>query len=77
MAFVYQAKRNFNCITSDNPTLGPGAYIGHEEYKQSKAQVPFSSTSVRDFSLPAKPKVDPGPGAYETRSIGPSSPRAV
>ena len=65
MAFVYQAKRNFNYITSDNPTLGPGAYIGHEEYKQSKAQVPFSSTSVRDFSLPAKPKVDPGPGAYE------------
>lgn len=33
MAFVYRSDRKIDLAGKENLTLGPGAYVGHKEYK--------------------------------------------
>ena len=64
MAFVYQSKRDFNFSSNENITLGPGAYMGHQDLRFQKSEIPFQTTSTRDKS--SKVPQIPGPGAYNS-----------
>jgi hypothetical protein len=33
MAFVYRADRRMDVSAKETTSLGPGAYVGHKEYK--------------------------------------------
>lgn len=33
MAFVYRSERKIELSGKESVTLGPGAYVGHKEYK--------------------------------------------
>lgn len=33
MAFVFRSERRIDLSGKENVTLGPGAYVGHKEYK--------------------------------------------
>jgi hypothetical protein len=37
MAFVYRAERKIELSGKENTTIGPGAYVGHKEYKPKAA----------------------------------------
>ncbi len=37
MAFVYRADRKIELSGKENLTVGPGAYVGHKEYKPKPA----------------------------------------
>ena len=65
MAFVYQAKRNFNFSYNENLTLGPGSYLDEtDQNSRKKNRIPFCTSSERNFSI-TKNQKEPGPGSYE------------
>ena len=37
MAFVYRSDRKIELSGKENQTVGPGAYVGHKEYKPKPA----------------------------------------
>ena len=43
--------------------LGPGAYVGHQEYRANRSAAPFNTQVARN--VPKKEsEILPGPGAY-------------
>lgn len=48
MAFVSRAERRLVYGPATTSSLGPGAYIGHNQYKAKHGSAPFSSTAERE-----------------------------
>jgi len=65
MAFVSRAERGTN--HKGTASLGPGAYIGHAEYKKRENYAPFCSSTDRGNSLASQ--YTPGPGSYSTPNL--------
>ena len=72
MAFVYRAERHLDMSKKEGNPLGPGAYVGHKDYKVKPSQAPFSSQVTREavtaaIKDPSQIKnYTPGPGSYQT-----------
>lgn len=64
MAFVTRAERKLDYAINGATNVGPGAYIGHSQYKAPKAYAPFASTTERDIHKAFGQSVSPGPGSY-------------
>lgn len=68
MAFVSRAPRDFS-IKKDQDGIGPGSYVGHQEYKQNLSYAPFSSLTERQTVVAdaqKQAKLAPGPGFYSS-----------
>ena len=66
MAFVSRAERNFDHSPTKGFNLGPGSYLGQDQYKQQHAYAPFCSTAERDPSQSMINGTTPGPGSYSS-----------
>lgn len=62
MAFVSRAERKLHTV--DSTTIGPGAYLSHNQYSSNPSFAPFTSTSERNFLKQANTSMTPGPGCY-------------
>lgn len=62
MAFVSRSER-FNS-NPQSTSVGPGAYISHNEYTSNISYAPFSSTAERQSFASQASKPIPGPGSY-------------
>ena len=60
MAFVARAERKL-VLANPSTDVGPGAYIGQQDYKKSTNFAPFSSSVEK---TPEKKVFTPGPGSY-------------
>lgn len=71
MAFVSRTER-FNS-NPQSTSVGPGAYISHNEYSSNSSYAPFSSTAERPSFASKTIKPTPGPGSYiSIENKGPS-----